>query len=292
MSIDRSSMAPEVSVIIPHYNDPAGLRACLESIRLQTFARERFEVIVADNDSPCDLSSLKSDFSDVHFITAPERGAANARNYGMEAAKGAVFAFIDSDCVADPQWLEHGVPALSNCDLAGGAVAVTVRDKAKPTPVEAFEMAFAFQQRMYIERKNFSVTANLIVRREAALATGDFIHGISEDVEWCRRASALGFRLAFNDTAIVSHPARQSWGDLIKKWDRIVLERWEELEARGALRWLAWTGLAFVTALSAAPHLVALAFNNRVLRLRDKFAAARVLARIRLWRAKRMLAML
>lgn len=292
MSTGLSSKAAEISVIIPHYNQAAALRACLDSVAAQSVGHARMEIIVADNNSPCDLSPLKRDFPFVRFITASERGAGPARNAGMAAAQGDIFAFIDADCIADRYWLENGAAALSDCDLSGGEIDVTTKGVSRITPVEAFERVFAFNQRNYINRKHFSVTANLIVRREAALAIGLFQNGISEDVDWCRRARALGFRLAFNDTSIISHPARQCWEDLTSKWDRLIKERWNGFGGRNAGRRLIWAGLAVATALSAAPHLAVILFSKRINNARDKIAAAGVLARIRFWRARRMLAML
>ena len=42
---------PTVSVIVPHYNDLERLNICLDALGGQTFPVDRFEIIVADNDS-------------------------------------------------------------------------------------------------------------------------------------------------------------------------------------------------------------------------------------------------
>lgn len=292
MSSDLSSNAPEFSVIIPHFNQPDGLRKCLASLMAQTVDQACLEIIVADNNSDCDMSALMRAYPTVQFLSVKERGAALARNAGIYAARGKILAFIDADCVADPRWLECGGDALSACDLSGGEVVVTVENEQAPSAVESFERVFAFRQRIYINRKQFSVTANLLATREAAIAIGPFKNGVSEDVDWCRRAAALGFRLAFNDTSIISHPARRNWEDLTKKWDRLILERWNGYGGRSLIRRIIWAGLATATALSAVPHMAWILSSKRIRGVRDKAAAAGVLTRIRLWRARRMLAML
>ena len=43
-------MARRVSVIVPHYNDPIGLAACLAALERQSVSPD--EIIVADNNSP------------------------------------------------------------------------------------------------------------------------------------------------------------------------------------------------------------------------------------------------
>ena len=292
MSSDLSSNAPEFSVIIPHFNQPDGLRKCLFSVLNQTIEQERMEIIVADNNSDCDITALKRDYPSVQFLSVEMRGAALARNAGIYASRGKILAFIDADCVADPRWLECGAKSLLDCDLSGGEVVVTVANESKPSAVESFERVFAFRQRIYINRKQFSVTANLLATREAAIAIGPFKNGVSEDVDWCRRAAALGFRLAFNDTSIISHPARRNWEDLTKKWDRLILERWNGYGGRSLIRRMVWAVLATATALSAVPHMAWILSSKRIRGVRDKLAAVGVLARIRFWRARRMLAML
>ncbi len=283
---------PEISVIVPHYNDLEGLEACLQSLGRQTIDRERFEIIVADNATPGGLGDMPVRSPKVRFLTVVERGAACARNTAMQAARGEVFAFIDADCIAAPDWLEAGLAGLAACDLVGGGVDVTVATPGAPSAVECFEKVFAFRQKIYVERKGFSVTANLIVGAETARAVGPFVNGVAEDLEWCRRARALGFHLTFNDRARVAHPARREWSDLVQKWDRLVRERWNGFGAHGAWGRLKWACLAGATALSAAPHMAAVATSDRLQSLRERAMAASTLTRIRLWRARRMLALL
>ncbi len=283
---------PDVSVIIPHFSQKALLALCLESLERQTLVRARYEIIVGDNMTPGGVDDLKAQFPRVVFVEARERGAAHARNAALAAAKGAFIAFTDADCVAAPDWLETGLAGLKDADLCGGRIEVTSADDARLSPVEAFERVFAFRQRDYIERKRFAATANLFARRQAAEAIGPFTNGLSEDVDWCRRGAALGLRLAFNDRSIVLHPARRDWSELVRKWDRIILERWTGFATETPLRRPLWLFLAAATAASALPHLVRVAFSPKLVRLRDRAAAAGVLARIRFWRAARMTALL
>ncbi len=297
MSIDRSAPAPEAgalsaSVIVPHYNQSELLRRCLHSLTSQSQTRETYEIIVCDNGTPGGVDAIIAEFPQVRFVFETDRGAAAARNKAMSQAKGAAFAFIDADCIADECWLENGLKALETVDLAGGEITVCSDNAANPTAVEAFELVFAFHQQTYIERKRFSVTANLFATRAAAEAIGNFKNGVAEDLDWCRRARALGFRLAFNRTSIISHPARRDWGELTKKWDRLILERWRGAEEHSFSRRIGWAALAIITALSAAPHLGKVVVSPRIKRLKHKLSASAVLIRIRLWRACRMLALL
>jgi glycosyltransferase involved in cell wall biosynthesis len=281
-------MTPRISVIVPHYNQPALLERCLEALLRQSIGRDAYEIIVADNGAAGGPGAFASQMPGVRFIHEPKRGAAHARNAGLATARGEIIAFTDADCVPAEDWLAAGAAALAHADLVGGPIDVFVADPARPTAIESFERVFAFRQRNYVEQKGFAATANLFATRAAALATGPFRHGVSEDVDWCRRARALGLRLAFNDTARVGHPARQTFEELAWKWERLIEERWNGLNGGALSRSARFAVLAAATAFSIAPHAVQI-IASRAIDEAEKPAAFGTLARIRLWRAQRMM---
>ncbi len=43
-------------------------------------------------------------------------------------------------------------------------------------------------------------------------------------MEWSFRARALGYRLGYAERAVVGHPARHSWEELERRWDRMLHE--------------------------------------------------------------------
>src|ERR1700694_11206 len=102
------SSLPLVSVIIPHYNDVDQLKHCLTRLRRQTLSSERFEVIVADNNSKGGVREVRRIASDIVVVPATIQGAGPARNAGVAVARGSVLAFLDSDCFADENWLLEG----------------------------------------------------------------------------------------------------------------------------------------------------------------------------------------
>ena len=282
----------DISVIIPHYDQESELRLCLKSLVEQSASNLSYEIIVADNDTPGGIETIKKSFPTVTFVTALQKGAACARNAAMEIAIGRNFAFIDADCIAHPDWLLHGRKSLENSDLVGGHVKVTIENELAPSAVEAFEQVFAFRQQRYIEQKQFSVTANLFVSAINARKIGPFKNGVSEDIEWCHRARALGFHLVFDGKSIVSHPARRQWGELVSKWDRMISEHWNGYGGQELSRQLKWAGLAIVTAFSIAPHTVRILTSGKLPSLKSRIGAALVLVRIRCWRAIKMFSVL
>ncbi|GAO55342.1 glycosyl transferase [Novosphingobium sp. MD-1] len=282
--IGMTSEGPDISVVIPHYNDLARLALCLAALDAQTIARDRFEIIVADNASPVDPGVLAATIGTrARLVIATEKGAGPARNAGVAAARGAILAFTDCDCVPEASWLAAGVIALGRGDVVGGRMIVSVSSEAAMTGAEAFERVFAFDNRQYVEKKGFSVTANLLTRRAVFDKVGPFRNGVSEDVDWCHRARALGFALVYAPDAAVAHPARANWAELRRKWQRMNVEGFGLVahDARGKLRWVARSLALPLSIVAHAPRvLVSRDLPDAGARLR----ALATLAGLRLWR--------
>ncbi len=282
---------PCVSVIIPHYNDLDHLALCLDSLRRQSMPGECFEVIVADNNSVGGVEAVKRIAPNAVVVPAPEQGAGPARNAGAAVARGAIFAFVDSDCVADGEWLRHGVAALERFDYAGGQVVTTVEEPENVTSPEAYEAVFAFDFKKYIEKDKFSGSGNLFVPKAVFERVGGFRAGVSEDIDWCRRANAMGFCLGYAERAIVHHAARREWRELKGKWNRVVAETFRL--ARERPRWrLRWIGYAAVVAGSPMAHWIAVVRSPRLVGLRAKGHGLLGLLQVRSYRSYRMMCIL
>jgi GT2 family glycosyltransferase len=283
--------APLVSVIIPHYNDLDHLEHCLEALRRQTLWQERYEVIVADNNSVGGVQAVERIAGDAIVVPAPEQGAGPARNAGAAAARGAVLAFIDSDCLADRNWLSEGISALEHFDYVGGQVITKIGQPKEMTPAEAVEAVFAFNFKKYIEKDGFSGSGNLFVPKAIFERVGGFRAGVSEDIDWCRRANALGYRLGYAERAIVFHSARREWRELQRKWDRILAETIGLARERSGWR-LRWIFYAAIVGASPLAHWFTVVRSPRLVGPRAKYCGLVGLVRIRIYRSYRMLYLL
>jgi GT2 family glycosyltransferase len=273
-----------VSVIVPHYQDLAGLALCLEDLGLQTYPADRYEIIVADNNSPIGLDAVRATVAGrARVVIVDEKGAGPTRNGGAARANGDVFAFTDADCRPEPGWLRAGVAALGRYDFVGGRMRVLVEDRAHISPSEAFEKVFAFNNEAYVTRKGFTVTANLFCERRLFEKVGGFRTHVSEDMEWCHRAREAGYEIGFAGDAVVGHPARRTFALLKAKWRRV------NRESFGIYKSRRFGGLAFTLRTLALP-LSILAHAPKVLRspelsgLDERWAAFVTLTRLRLWR--------
>ncbi|WP_448598840.1 glycosyltransferase family 2 protein [Thermoleptolyngbya sp.] len=281
-------MNPKVSVVIPHFNDLDNLRICLSCLMRQTLPLDQFEIIVADNNSDLGLDALRRVVAEVtnhkaKVISAPIQGAGEARNAGVVASQSKILAFTDSDCQPSKDWLENGLKAVEKANLVGGRVQVLLNNPDHPHPVESFEAVFAFNNQSYVLKKRFSVTANLFVSREVFDAVGGFRQGVSEDKDWCHRAIAAGYSIIYQDDVCVGHPARKTWAELARKWQRLTRESYHLIREH---RWgrILWMTRSWIVLLSALPHTILILNSKKLSRLKDRLRAILVLFRLRFYR--------
>ena len=92
---------PFISVIIPVWNSPDLLAKCLAALAVQSYPRERYEVLVVDNGSTDSTAAVARNYPFVTLLSEPVPGAYRARNRGLAAARGEYVAFTDADCIPD-----------------------------------------------------------------------------------------------------------------------------------------------------------------------------------------------
>ncbi|MBQ3553328.1 MAG: glycosyltransferase [Clostridia bacterium] len=99
---------PKISVIVPVYNVETYLNRCVDSILIQTFSD--FELILVDDGSKDNSGAICDEYTKederVFVIHKANGGLSDARNTGLECAKGEYVAFIDSDDWVDQKFLQ------------------------------------------------------------------------------------------------------------------------------------------------------------------------------------------
>ena len=98
---------PKISVVIPLYNKGFIISETLNSVLAQTFTD--FEVIIVNDGSTDNGFEIVSQFSDnrIQLFQQENKGAAAARNLGIEKATGELIAFLDADDYWYPNHLEE-----------------------------------------------------------------------------------------------------------------------------------------------------------------------------------------
>jgi glycosyltransferase involved in cell wall biosynthesis len=126
-----------LSIIVVAYNSAATIERCLSALVPQQAASA--EVIVVDSGEDATARIVAEKFPSVKLISCDSRrypGA--ARNIGIENARGRLIGFVDSDCVAAPDWVARVLDAHSAPDpVIGGVV-----DNASPAGVLGWAIYF------------------------------------------------------------------------------------------------------------------------------------------------------
>ena len=120
---------PFVSVLVPARDEERTLSACLESLRDQTYPKDRYEVILVNdhsNDRTGDIAASFANAASNFRVVVPGEsshltGRSNALAHGIDTAKGEVFLMTDADCVIPPTWVEETTKRFSaDVGVVGG----------------------------------------------------------------------------------------------------------------------------------------------------------------------------
>ncbi len=92
-----------LTVIVPVYNEQELIAGCLDSLLNQTLDKEKFEIIVIDNNST-DLSAKVALEKGVRVEKEVKKGYVHAIRRGIEVSQSEFIAFTDADCRVPPDW--------------------------------------------------------------------------------------------------------------------------------------------------------------------------------------------
>lgn len=170
MSTYKNSL---ISCVVPVYNVEKYLSLCLDSILSQVY--KSFEIILVDDGSTddsgiiCDEYKLKHD--NIVVIHQKNGGVSDARNKGIQAAKGEFITFIDSDDVVHPQFFND---TLNNLMELQADISIT------QTPAFSEEIDNVFDNQYNKKEKS----SGEIVLLSPSLAMEEMFSGTIEMTVW------------------------------------------------------------------------------------------------------------
>ena len=118
-----------ISVIIPVYNVEDYLHYAIESLEKQTYGN--FEIILVNDGSTDDSGKLCDEYSEkysnVRVFHKENGGLSDARNFGVQQAKGEFITFLDPDDYLEVYSLEllAGIQEMYDCDIVSTRVKAT-----------------------------------------------------------------------------------------------------------------------------------------------------------------------
>lgn len=167
-------MSEKISIIIPVYNVEKYLRRCLNSIINQTY--KDIEIILVDDGSTDNSGKICDEYKEkdnrIVVIHKENGGLSDARNAGIDIAKGKYIGFIDSDDFADIRMYEILYNNLKNTDsdlsicnlyqFSDEKEVYGTEDNEKITIYNKKE----FFENMYNDPLNFVVAWNKLYKKE------------------------------------------------------------------------------------------------------------------------------
>ena len=210
---------PPMDIVVPCFERPELLDACLTSLRLTA---PDARIIVVDDASP---STRVSAVAHAHGATVvrhdSNRGPAAARNTGLRQVKSPIVAFVDADCVATPGGLFALIPHFDDPRVAAVAPRISPRGDRRTllARYEAVRSALDMGPRPELVKPGaplgFLPSAALAVRR-SALPPDPFDERlrVGEDVDLVWRLVDAGALVRYEPYAVVTHeirPAARRW---------------------------------------------------------------------------------
>jgi cellulose synthase/poly-beta-1,6-N-acetylglucosamine synthase-like glycosyltransferase len=144
----------------------------------------------------------------VTVVRHPNSGPGAARNRGVARAQGTYLAFIDSDCIPAPDWLQELASRFAQTPdhlICGGIVNAL---PANPFS-EATQLIVTYVHQYYDRRQGDRLfnSTNIALPAARFLELGGFDESLltSEDYDFCHRWQQSGFEMTHVPEALVYH---------------------------------------------------------------------------------------
>ena len=219
----------DISVIIPVFQDKDGLIDTVNSLIAQDFPKDRYEVIIVDNNSQDDTKQAAMELRKAHpdlikvVYQDQIQNSYATRNAGVKAAKGDIYCFIDADMKAEVDYLANISRHFDkNEELMYFGCNVKIL-KTASTVSAKMNRNSGFKIKKYFEKSNFVVTACLSVRGKIFEQVGYFDDRLESggDKEFGQRVHAAGFKQHYDHDLVLYHPSRSTYASMLKKYKRI-----------------------------------------------------------------------
>lgn len=213
------------SIIVPTFNRPDEVAELLDSLIQQTF--QDFEVILADGSPGTQVKEIADRYIlrlPLLYLYEKGLGISESRNRGVQKASGVYVIFLDSDCIAPPEYIDtiHRYLGENPVEVFGGPDAT----HASFTPIQkaiGYAMTSPFTTGgIRGSKKHMGKyqprSFNMGVLRDAFLKVGGFSGlKVSEDIDLSIRLDNAGYRTVLIPEAFVYHKRRSTFYKFYKQ---------------------------------------------------------------------------
>ncbi|QNS04448.1 bifunctional polysaccharide deacetylase/glycosyltransferase family 2 protein [Streptomyces xanthii] len=212
-----------VTVIVPAYNEEAGIAATLRSLLAST--HQRLQIVVVDDGSGDRTVEIAREYarrdSRVQVVCQPNAGKAAALNHGLTYARCPYVVMVDADTVFEPDAIQRLVQPLAH--PAVGAVSGNTKVGNRKRLLgrwQHLEYVFGFN----LDRRMFEVLECMTTvpgaigafRLDALMGVGGLSEDtLAEDTDLTMALWRAGWRVVYEETAVawteVPTSLRQLW---------------------------------------------------------------------------------
>jgi glycosyltransferase involved in cell wall biosynthesis len=193
-----------VSVIIPCRN---GGRIVADAVRSALEQTEPPLEVFVVNDASTDGTAEAAHLAGARVVsTDSRRNAGGARNIGIEASSGDVYAFLDADVIAPRDWLARVRKAFEN----GSHIAAVGGRVQNGRPGLWGDLDLFLNHSEWIDdrgasEKSLIPTLAIAYRREAVGSVRFVETNLGEDASFCAAVCARGGKLWYDPQIVMTH---------------------------------------------------------------------------------------
>ena len=265
MPLEVPADGPPAAIVIPVYGAAGLLDRCLAALAETTDLAAHPLLLALDGPQPADVESVLAAhlarLGPVRLLRGGERrGFPATANRGVAAAPDRDVVLLNSDVETSAGWLERLAAAARSAPRVASVTPLTNHGTLASAPRWFAENALPAGHTLasfaaLVERVSqrdypavpTGVGFGLYLRRAALLEVGGFDEaafgmGYGEEVDWCLRAAALGFRHLLDDATFVLHHGGHSFGAEGERRARRAQRRLERRHPGYELRIREYTG--------------------------------------------------
>lgn len=207
------------SIIICSYNRFKYLIETIDSVLDVLKSRIDFEILIIDNNSPDQTSSVKKKYltnNKVRYFLETKQGLSHARNRGLKEAKGDILVYLDDDIdlvddyfqICDQIFLDESI------SISGGKVLPYKVDIPYWLPkkyyflVSVYDLGNIPKNVKYLMGGNFAIrktVANKIGLYNTALGRNGKKLAGGEEIDYQNRAHKLGYKMFYHPKQNILH---------------------------------------------------------------------------------------
>lgn len=204
-----------VSVVVPAYNEDKYIVKTLQGIKALDRNDFDVEIVVVDGNST-DKTVDVCKKSGVRVVLWKHGTIGEARQKGIDEARGEIIAMTDADSDVPKDWLVKHIEALKRESAVGSFGPYKVYDEDKKTLFSILiNGRYAFLK--FIPNKLkilFTSGQNIVFLKQKAIEAGGFDKNlrVMEDVDFMLRLSRVGKVICLSNVVVMSSPRRSNEG--------------------------------------------------------------------------------